>query len=165
MNKNAYRLVFNKSRDVSVNASSSKGKGSSNAQDTSFTNTSISAGNTATIKSGGDTNVVGGVVAANTIKADVGGSLSIESLQDKSSYTSNQKSMGASIPITALGSLGGSVSASKSNVDSNFQSVGQQCGLKAGDGGFQHQLSRYIWFSRQHGSVYRRRRNRPETYL
>ena len=139
MNKNAYRLVFNKSRDVSVNASSSKGKGSSNAQDTSFTNTNISAGNTATIKSGGDTNVIGATVAANTIKADVGGSLSIESLQDKSSYTSNQKLMGASIsiPITALGSLGGSVSASKSNVDSNFQSVGQQSGLKAGDGGFQ----------------------------
>ena len=125
--------------DVSVNASASKGKGSSIAQDTSFTNTDISAGNTAIIKSGGDTNVVGGVVTANTIKADVGGSLKIESLQDKSSYTSSQKSIGASIsiPITVSGSAGASVSASKSNVDSNFQSVGQQSGLKAGDGGFQ----------------------------
>jgi len=116
----------------------SKGKGSSNAQDTSFTNTDISAGNTATIKSGGDTNVIGATVQANQIKADVGGSLSIESLQNKSSYTSSQKSMGASIsiPITGSGSAGGSVSASKSNVESNLQSVGQQSGLKAGDGGF-----------------------------
>ena len=124
---------------VSVNASASKGKGSSNAQDTSYSNTSITAGNTAAITSGGDTALRGAVVAANQIKADIGGSLSIESLQDKSTFASSQKSGGASIsvPITAGGSAGASVSASKSNVDSNFQSVGQQSGLKAGDGGFQ----------------------------
>ena len=116
-----------------------KGSGKSDDQDTSFTNTNISAGNTATIKSGGDTNLIGATVEANQIKADIGGSLKIESLQDKSSYTSNQKSMGASIsiPITGSGSPGASVSASKSNVESNLQSVGQQSGLKAGDGGFQ----------------------------
>ena len=45
--------------NVLVNASASKGKGSSNAQDTSFTNTNITAANTATIKSGGDTNAIG----------------------------------------------------------------------------------------------------------
>ena len=77
--------------------------------------------------------------AANQIKADVGGSLKIESLADQSSFTSNQKSANASIsvPVTGAGSFGGSVGASKSNVDSNFKSVGQQSGLKAGDGGFE----------------------------
>ena len=68
-----------------VNASASKGQGKSDGQDTSYTNTTIAAGNIATIKSGSDTTLKGAVVTANTIKADVGqqfgGSLSIESLQ------------------------------------------------------------------------------------
>ena len=37
--------------------------------------------------------------AANQIKADVGGSLKIESLADQSSFTSNQKSMSASASV------------------------------------------------------------------
>jgi filamentous hemagglutinin len=125
-------------KGISANASVSRGSGKSDGQDTTFTNTNVSAGNTATITSGGDTNVIGAVVEANRIKADIGGSLKVESLQDTSTFTSSQKSANASIsvPITG-GSFGGSVGASKSNVDSNFQSVGQQSGLKAGDGGFQ----------------------------
>ncbi len=123
---------------ISANASVSRGSGKSDGQDTTYTNASISAGNTATIRSGGDTNVIGAVVEANRIKAEVGGSLKIESLQDTSTYSSSQKSANASVsvPITG-GSFGGSVGASKSNVESNFASVGQKSGLKAGDGGFQ----------------------------
>jgi filamentous hemagglutinin len=125
-------------KGISANASISRGSGESDGQDTTFTNTNVSAGNTATITSGGDTNVIGAVVSANTIKANIGGSLKVESLQDTSTFSSSQKSANASIsvPITG-GSFGGSVGASKSNVDSNFQSVGQQSGLKAANGGFQ----------------------------
>jgi filamentous hemagglutinin len=125
-------------KGISANASVSRGSGKSDGQDTTFTNTQVQAGNTATIKSGGDTNVIGAVVEANRIKADIGGSLKVESLQDTSTFTSSQKSANASIsvPITG-GSFGGSVGASKSHVDSNFQSVGQQSGLKAANGGFQ----------------------------
>jgi len=125
-------------KGISANASVSRGSGKSDGQDTTFTNASISAGNTATIRSGGDTNLIGAVVEANRIKADIGGSLKVESLQNTSTFTSSQKSANASIsvPITG-GSFGGSVGASKSNVDSSFASVGQQSGLKAGDGGFQ----------------------------
>ena len=117
-------------------ASASKGKGKSDGEDNTFTNTNVSAGNTATIKSGGDTNVIGAVVEANQIKADIGGSLKIESLQDKSTYSSSQQNVSGSVSVGGGGN-GASVSASKSNVDSSFQSVGQQSGLKAGDGGFQ----------------------------
>lgn len=121
-------------------ASASKGQGKSDGQDLSYTNTQITAGNIASIKSGGDTNIKGAVIAANTIKADVGqqlgGSLNIESLQDKSSYTSEQKSVSGSISVGGGGN-GASISASKSNIDSTFKSVTQQSGLKAGDGGFQ----------------------------
>ena len=128
---------------VSATASASKSKGKSDGQDLGFTNSQISAGNTASIISGGDTNIKGAVVTANQIKADIGqqfgGNLNIESLQDTSTYTSSQRSSGfsVSVPITGSGSAGGSVNASRSNINSNFQSVGEQSGLKAGDGGFQ----------------------------
>ena len=36
-----------------------------------------------------------------------------------------------------MGKMSGSFSASKSNVDSNFASVAEQSGIRAGDGGFQ----------------------------
>ena len=128
-------------QSIGFNASASKGQGKSDGQDTSYTNTQIAAGNIATIKSGADTNIKGAVVTANTIKADVGqqfgGSLSIESLQDTSSYTSKQTSSGGSISVGGGAVTGGSVSASKSNIDSTFTSVNQQSGFKAGDGGFQ----------------------------
>ena len=77
-------------------------------------------------------------MAANQVKADVGGNLNIESLQDSSTYTSAQKSAGGSITIgPTFVPTGGGISASKSNIDSNYQSVTQQSGIKAGDGGFQ----------------------------
>jgi hypothetical protein len=62
--------------------------------------------------------------------------LNIASLQDTSTYTSEQKSMGGSLSV-GYGKMSGSVSASKSNIDSNFNSVGEQSGIKAGSGGFQ----------------------------
>jgi hypothetical protein len=128
-------------QSVGFSASASKGQGKSDGQDLSYTHTTIAAGNTATVKSGGDTKLEGAVVTANTIKANVGtsgqGSLTIESLQDTSTYTSKQSSSGGSISVGGGAVTGGSVSASKSNIDSTFNSVNQQSGLKAGDGGFQ----------------------------
>ena len=132
-------------QSVGFSASASKGQGKSDGQDTSYTTTTIAAGNIATIKSGSDTTLKGAVVTANTIKADVGtnagtggqGSLTIESLQDQSSYTSQQTSSGGSISVGGGAVTGGSVQASKSNINSTFSSVNQQSGLKAGDGGFQ----------------------------
>ena len=128
-------------QSVGFSASASKGQGKSDGQDTSYTNTTIAAGNIATIKSGSDTTLKGAVVTANTIKADAGqqsgGSLSIENLQDQSSYTSQQTSSGGSISVGGGAVTGGSISASKSNINSTFSSVNQQSGLKAGDGGFQ----------------------------
>ena len=126
---------------VGVSASASKGQGSGNGQDTSYTNTTVTAGNQATITSGGDTNLKGAVVTANQIKADVGtsgqGNLNIQSLQDTSTFTSQQSSAGGSISLGGGSVTGGSLSAGKSNLGSTFQSVNQQSGLKAGGGGFQ----------------------------
>lgn len=122
-----------------VTVSASKGAGQGNGSDTSYTNSQVKAGsdagNTVSLISGGDTTLKGAVVAANQVKADIGGNLNIESLQDSSTYTSAQKSAGGSITIGPV--MGGSLSLSKSNIDSDFKSVSQQSGIKAGDGGFQ----------------------------
>ncbi|EJL84603.1 hypothetical protein PMI15_02082 [Polaromonas sp. CF318] len=123
--------------NTGVSVSGSKGSGSGNGSDTTFVNSTVSAGNTATIKSGGDTNLNGAVVSGNQVRADVGGNLNIASQQDASSYTSQQSSSGGSLTFGTGGVTGGGLSSSKSNIDSNFASVGQQSGIRAGDGGFQ----------------------------
>lgn len=125
------------SQNVSASASASQSQGNSNGSDTSYTNTQVTAGNTASIISGGDTNLIGAVVTANTVKANVGGNLNIASLQDTSTYTSEQSSSSASVSFGKGGATGGGISASNSNIDSNYASVVQQSGIKAGDGGFQ----------------------------
>jgi filamentous hemagglutinin len=118
------------------NASGSKGSGKADGTDTSNTNTEVRAGNQAALTSGGNTTLEGALVKADQIKADVGGDLKIESPQDTSTYTSEQKNASASVSI-GYGNGSASVSASKSNINSDFKSVGEQSGLKAGDGGFQ----------------------------
>lgn len=84
----------------------------------------------------------GAVASGKQVIADVGGNLAIESLQDVSTYDSQQHSGGASVslcipPFCYGASSSGSVSASQSKVNSNFASVSEQSGIKAGDGGFQ----------------------------
>ncbi len=122
----------------SFNASASRGSGQGSGQDTSYTNTQVNAGNRVTLSSAGDTNLTGAVIAANTVNAQVGGNLSIESLQDTSTYSSRQTSSGGSISVSAAGiPIGGGISASRSHIDSNYQSTNQQSGINTGDGGFQ----------------------------
>ncbi len=90
---------------------------------------------TVAMTSGGDTTVKGAVVQAPQITANVGGNLNVESLQDTSKFDSKQQSIGGSISI-GYGKMGGSFSASKSKVDSDFASVAEQSGFRAGDEGF-----------------------------
>lgn len=118
------------------NASASGGKGKADGTDTAYTNTQVKAGEQVSIISGGDTTLQGAVVKADQVKADMGGNLNITSLQDTSTYTSEQKSMGGSVSV-GYGKMSGSFSASDSNINSDFKSVGEQSGIKAGDGGFQ----------------------------
>ncbi|MGN4224973.1 hemagglutinin repeat-containing protein, partial [Burkholderia gladioli] len=93
------------------------------------------------IQSGGDTNLKGAVASGKQVVADVGGNLNIESLQDKDHYDSKQQSAGISASVcapplcTGKSSVAGSVGQTKMNSD--YASVIEQSGIKAGDGGFQ----------------------------
>ncbi|WP_235214393.1 MULTISPECIES: hemagglutinin repeat-containing protein [Comamonas] len=124
--------------NTSITASVSQGKGHANSDDVSYNNTHIAAGNTVTLQSGGDSNLKGAVVSGKQVIADVGGDLKIESLQDSSRFEGKQQSSGGSITLSPAGvPIGGSISAGQSKVSSHYQSVTEQSGIQAGDGGFQ----------------------------
>lgn len=121
---------------LTIDVSASKGKGKANSDSTTYNNTQINAGNTLTIKSGNDTNIVGANANGQTIALNVGGNLNVASLQDSATSTSQQKNTGfsASIPLAGSGSF--SVNQSKQNSQSDYLSVNQQSGISAGSGGF-----------------------------
>ncbi len=118
-----------------LNLSASGGRGKADGTDLVHTNTHVTAGETLTLQSGGDTTLKGAVARGERVVADIGGDLLIESLQDTSRYESKQKSLGGSLSI-GYGRMSGSVSASGSKVKSDYASVTEQTGIRAGDGGF-----------------------------
>ncbi|MBK9447788.1 MAG: hemagglutinin repeat-containing protein [Betaproteobacteria bacterium] len=133
-------MVGGTQNGFTIQAGVSGGKGKADGQDVSYSNTHVTAGDTLTLKSGGDTTLKGAVAKGEQIKADIKGNLAIESLQDTSTYDSKQKSLGVSvslcIPPFCVGTSSGSVSASDSKVNSDYASVTEQSAIRAGDKGF-----------------------------
>jgi filamentous hemagglutinin len=123
---------------LSLDIAASRGKGQANSDSTTYNNSHVSAGNAVNITSGADTNVVGGNIKATQVTADVGGNLNVQSLQDIAVSEANQKTTGIALSIPIVGTGGSaSFSQSKQNSNSNYASVNEQSGIKAGDGGFQ----------------------------
>ncbi|WP_390623182.1 hemagglutinin repeat-containing protein [Ralstonia syzygii] len=118
---------------VTANASASRGTG--NGHDVTWTNTHVNAGNQLTLESGGDTNIKGAVASGKQVVANVGGDLNVASQQDTSTFHSKDQSIGGSITVGY--GFSGSASASQQKIDSDYASVTEQSGIKAGDGGFQ----------------------------
>lgn len=121
--------------NTGITVGASVGRGKADGDDLSHTNTRLQAGDTLTLQSGGDTTLRGAVAKAEQVVATVGGDLNIESLQDTSTFDSKQKSLGGSITFGV--GVSGSVSASSSKINSDYASVVEQSGIRAGDGGFQ----------------------------
>ncbi|HCP7724575.1 TPA: hemagglutinin repeat-containing protein, partial [Escherichia coli] len=102
------------------------------------------SGKTVTINSGRDTVLNGAQVNGNRIIADVGHDLLISSQQDTSKYDSKQTSVAAGGSFT-FGSMTGSgyIAASRDKMKSRFDSVAEQTGMFAGDGGFDITVGRH----------------------
>ncbi|HHO4319878.1 TPA: VENN motif pre-toxin domain-containing protein, partial [Escherichia coli] len=111
---------------------------------TEWTETTTDSGKTVTINSGRDTVLNGAQVNGNRIIADVGHDLLISSQQDTSKYDSKQTSVAAGGSFT-FGSMTGSgyIAASRDKMKSRFDSVAEQTGMFAGDGGFDITVGRH----------------------
>ncbi len=125
---------------LSFNASASQSRGNADGNDLVWSNTHVTAGKEVSLISGKDTTLRGAVVSGETVKADIGGDLNVESLQDTSTFASEQKSMSAGIsiciPPVCAGAATASFSSTNAKQKSNFASVIEQSGIRAGDGGF-----------------------------
>ncbi|WP_213991505.1 hemagglutinin repeat-containing protein [Sodalis sp. dw_96] len=104
---------------------------------TDYLNTRVNAQNQLSLSSGGDTVLEGAQALGNSIIANVGGDLTITSLQDTDDYQESQKSVSGGLSIS-FGTMpvSGSLSISGSNINSQYASVGAQSGLFAGDQGY-----------------------------
>ncbi|MFC7366757.1 hemagglutinin repeat-containing protein, partial [Vreelandella zhaodongensis] len=124
---------------IALNLDASRAKGHGNGDSTFFNNTQLSAGNQVILNSGGDTALKGAVVSAPQISTNIGGDLTIESLQDTATHNERHQSSGGSlsVPLIGVGQPTASLNASRTKLNSDFQSVNEQSGLRAGDGGFQ----------------------------
>ena len=118
--------------DASANAAKQKG----NTKVTTHTGTTVVGSDAVNITSGKDTRISGSKVIGKSITADVGGNLSIESLQDTKTYVGETSNKGFSVSTNA-GSLSNvSISSSNGKMKSDYASVTDQAGIYAGDGGF-----------------------------
>jgi len=120
---------------LGITANASGSRGNADGEDTSYTNTHVNAGKQLVIISGGDTTLKGAVVTAKQVIGQIGGNLNMESLQDTSNYASKDQNIGGSVTVGY--GFSGSVNVGQTKVKGDYQSVGEQTGIAAGDGGFQ----------------------------
>ncbi len=120
---------------ISANASSSKGHESGNG--TWQNETTVDAGHQVIISSGRDTTLAGAQVSGHQVTADVGRDLTITSLRDSDHYDSTQSSLSGGLGYTfGAGSWSGSLNTSRDKMTSDYDSVQEQSGIFAGQGGF-----------------------------
>ncbi|WP_375707628.1 hemagglutinin repeat-containing protein, partial [Bartonella sp. AA1HLJMS] len=117
------------------NAAFSQGEGSSEAVQQK--NSHIIGTGTVHSTSGGNTTLAGAVLSGERVEMEVGGALTITSRSDTEQTSSKQNSVSVGFGAGQTGG-GGSVSASfqKDKSSSDYHSVVEQSGIKAGDGGF-----------------------------
>ncbi|WP_186054390.1 hemagglutinin repeat-containing protein [Burkholderia gladioli] len=118
-----------------VSAAMSKASGDGNSDLVTQNNSHVSAANSVTIISGGDTNLIGSTVKGNQVNADVGGNLNIASVQDTLSSAAHQSSSDGGFSISQ-GGASGNFSQSKGDASGSYAGVNEQAGIHAGDGGF-----------------------------
>ncbi|MFC5474728.1 hemagglutinin repeat-containing protein [Paraherbaspirillum soli] len=115
--------------------SANVGNGNYNNSATTNSNTHLS-GDTVTLQSKGDTTLKGADVKADTINANVGGRLAIESVQDVLTQHNEQSSIGGRVQVSIGTAWEASGSLSQSTANGTSHVVNQQSGLFAGDGGY-----------------------------
>ncbi|WP_375653280.1 hemagglutinin repeat-containing protein, partial [Bartonella sp. MR110HLJHH] len=117
------------------NASFGKGKGSS--EEVQQKNSHIIGTGTVHTSSGEDTTLAGAVVSANHVEMEVGRDLNITSRSDTGQSSSKQNSVAIGYNSREKdGTATTNISLNKDKSSSDYHSVVEQSGIKAGDGGF-----------------------------
>lgn len=118
-----------------VSAAMSRAHGNANSDAATRNNSHIAASKTATIISGGDTNIVGATIDATRVLADIGGDLNIASVQDTVRSAAHQSSAGGGFSVSQGGGSA-SVSVSSRHASGSYAGVREQSGIRAAGGGF-----------------------------
>lgn len=129
---------------ISVFANVNAARGKEKGNGTAWTETTLDSGGTVSLTSGRDAILNGAQVNGDKIVADIGRDLLMSSQQDSNRYDSKQTSVAAGGSFT-FGSMTGSgyISASQDKMKSTYDSVQEQTGLFAGNGGFDLTVGRH----------------------
>ncbi|MFK4823108.1 hemagglutinin repeat-containing protein, partial [Ochrobactrum quorumnocens] len=117
-----------------VNFNYGQGKGN----DTTVTNinTHVTGSGTVYVNSGNDTNLRGATVSGETVIADIGGDLNIESQLDTAKAKANQVNVSGGVGTNTQGNMTGGISGSYQIAKGDEAIVSEQSGIHAGEGGF-----------------------------
>ncbi|WP_198555889.1 hemagglutinin repeat-containing protein, partial [Rahnella sp. AA] len=131
-------VSLGKNTGFAITANANKAQGADKGNGTQWAETTLDSGKSLTLQSGRDTTLQGAQVSAENVTAQVGRDLTLSSLQDADKYDSRQSSIsgGISIPIGASTNAGGQFSYSRDKITSNYDSVREQTGIYAGQGGY-----------------------------
>ncbi|EOG8149743.1 hemagglutinin repeat-containing protein [Citrobacter werkmanii] len=129
---------------IGVFANVNAAKGHEKGNGTSWAETTLDSGGTVSMASGRDAILNGAQVSGDKVVANIGRDLWMSSQQDSNDYKSKQNSVAAGGSFT-FGSMTGSgyISASQDKMKSTYDSVQEQSGLFAGDGGFDVVVGRH----------------------
>ncbi|WP_375664397.1 hemagglutinin repeat-containing protein, partial [Bartonella sp. CL50QHWL] len=117
------------------NASFGKGKGSS--EEVHHKNSHIVGTGTVHTSSGANTTLAGAVASGNQVEMEVGGDFAITSRSDTGQSSSKQNSVSIGYNSREKdGTASTNISLNKDKSSSDYHSVVEQSGIKAGDGGF-----------------------------
>ncbi|WP_374979210.1 hemagglutinin repeat-containing protein [Pseudomonas solani] len=123
---------------LSIFANANTGLGMEKGSGTTWEEAKLDAGNQVKLSSGRDATLQGAQVSGERIVADIGRDLILQSQQDSDRFDAKQQNVSAGGSFT-FGSMTGSgyVSVSQSKLKSRYDSVQEQTGLFAGEGGYQ----------------------------
>ncbi|HEL4141009.1 TPA: hemagglutinin repeat-containing protein, partial [Stenotrophomonas maltophilia] len=120
---------------VYVYAEASVGSSKSNAESSTWQNTTLT-GKNVSMKAEGDTTLRGATATADRIDVKTGGTLTVESLQDIAESMSKNSQVGGRVQVSFGTAWNADGYASGGKANGSYQGVGQQSGLFAGNGGY-----------------------------
>ncbi|ROP60022.1 filamentous hemagglutinin family protein [Enterobacter sp. BIGb0383] len=126
--------------NVSAGANASGGHEGGNA--TEWHESQVTSGNTLWMFSGRDMALTGALTSGNTVNLEAGRHLELTSLLDSERYRMTQYGISGGLSVAIIGvGWSGSLTAEQSKIRSDYDSVREQTGVYAGEGGFRIQTT------------------------